>query len=133
MGNRLQKKLSVRSGQAMLMTVLVLSGTILGATTIAGLLTLYQLRQSADVANSAKAIFASDAGIEWRLYKFFKLDGQTCMDCPDGVGCPQPEMTNQSSFISSCTVSPEGDITIKSSGEANKTSRALRIDLILEK
>jgi hypothetical protein len=56
----------------MLLTVLALGGTILGATTIAGLLTVYQIRQTSDIANSAKAFAAADAGIEWGLYQFFK-------------------------------------------------------------
>src|SRR3989338_10873566 len=77
-------------GQIMLLTVLALSGTILGATTIAGLLMVYQIRQSNDIVNSTKAIFAADAGLEWRLYKFFKFDSQACKDCPDGGACPQP-------------------------------------------
>ena len=57
-----------RSGQAMLIAVLALGGAVLGATTIAGLLMAYQIRQTGDFANSAKAIFAADAGTEWALY-----------------------------------------------------------------
>jgi len=52
----------------MILTVLALGGTLLGATTIAGLLTLNQIRNSTNLANSAKAIFAADAGMEWGLY-----------------------------------------------------------------
>jgi hypothetical protein len=55
----------------MLLTVLSIGGTILGATTIAGLLMLYQIRGATDFANSAKAIFAADAGTEWALYSYF--------------------------------------------------------------
>jgi hypothetical protein len=57
-----------RSGQAMLIAVLSLGGAILGATTVAGLLTLYQIRATTDTANSAKAIFAADTGTEWALF-----------------------------------------------------------------
>lgn len=60
----------IKKGQVMILTVLALGGTILGATTIAGLLMLYQLRSTSDVADSAKAIFAADTGIDWSLYKF---------------------------------------------------------------
>jgi len=49
----------------MLVAVLSLGGAILGATTVAGLLTLYQIRATTDTENSAKAIFAADAGAEW--------------------------------------------------------------------
>ena len=52
----------------MILTVLTLGGALLGATTIAGLLMLYQVRQGAYVSNSARALFAADSGIEWGLY-----------------------------------------------------------------
>lgn len=60
-----------REGQVMILTVLALGGAILGATTIAGLLMLYQIRQATDLANSGKAIYAADAGLEWTLYNWF--------------------------------------------------------------
>jgi len=59
-------------GQAMLLTVLVLGASILGVSTIAGYLTLLKIRAASDTANSTKAIFAADTGIEWELYKQFK-------------------------------------------------------------
>lgn len=72
------------AGQVMILTVLALGGTILGATTIAGLLMLYQLRQSTDMANSARAIFAADAGIEQSFYNLFcgPLDNPAKTPCP---------------------------------------------------
>ncbi len=60
-----------RSGQVMLLTVLIVSGTILGATSIAGILMLNQIRQSINVEHSLRAIFAADAGLEWQLYNNF--------------------------------------------------------------
>lgn len=59
------------SGQVMIMTTLAIGGTILGAATIAGLLVVYQIRATTDLADSAKAVFAADAGIEWQLYNYF--------------------------------------------------------------
>jgi len=53
----------------MLLTVLALGGTILGATTIAGVLMIYQIRQATDLQQSNKAIFAADAAIEWGNYQ----------------------------------------------------------------
>ena len=55
----------------MLIAVLTLGGAILGATTLAGLLMLYQIRATTDTENSAKAIFAADAGVNWALYSYF--------------------------------------------------------------
>lgn len=66
----------------MILTVLALGGAILGATTIAGLLMLYQIRQTTDLANSGKAVYAADAGIEWTLYNWF------CANDPNKTNCP---------------------------------------------
>ena len=61
-----------RSGQAMLLAILTLGATMLGATTIAGLLMLYQIRQVTNFRDSAQSIFAADAGTEWALYSYFQ-------------------------------------------------------------
>lgn len=55
----------------MLIAVLSLGGAILGATTVAGLLMLYQIRATTDTTNSAKVIFAADAGTEWALFDHY--------------------------------------------------------------
>ena len=57
-----------RNGQVMLLTVTVLSAGILGATSVAATLMLYQIRQANDILNSTQAIYAADAGIERGLY-----------------------------------------------------------------
>jgi len=61
----------LRKGQAMLLATLALGGAILGATTIAGLLLLYQIRATTNTEHSAQAIFAADAGVEWSLFDFY--------------------------------------------------------------
>jgi hypothetical protein len=53
-----------QKGQVMLLTVMLLSGAILGATSLASLMILFQLRQTADIKSSMQAIYAADAGIE---------------------------------------------------------------------
>lgn len=72
-----------RSGQAMLVTVLALGGAILGATTVAGILTLYQIRATTDAESSAKAVFAADTGVEWAQYVYncanVDADGKRCV------------------------------------------------------
>lgn len=105
----------------MLLTVLALSGTILGATTIAGLLMLYQIRQSTDASNSTKAIYAADAGIEWELYRFFQESDY-----------PKPVFSNQSDFEITCdsTLTTDANgvktetVVIRSTGKAANNSRA---------
>jgi hypothetical protein len=55
----------------MLIAVLSLGGAILGATTVAGLLTLYQIRATTNIADSAKAVFAADSGVGWAEFSHF--------------------------------------------------------------
>lgn len=76
------KKNRRRSGQAMLAAVLSISGAILGATTVAGFLTLYQLRAANDSENSAKAIFAADSGVEWTLFDYYCGGDGRCSGYP---------------------------------------------------
>jgi len=121
-------------GQVMLITVLALSGTILGATAIAGLLMVYQLRQSNDVINSNKAIFAADSGLEWRLYRFLKVDGQICNPECDGGGsgaCPKPTFGNGADFKTTCELLGGATTTVKvkATGAAGNSSRAFEIVL----
>ncbi len=66
-----ETKNDARRGQAMLLATLALGGAILGATTIAGLLMLYQIRATTDSEHSAQAIFAADAGVEWAEFDFY--------------------------------------------------------------
>ncbi len=110
----------------MLLTVLALSATIIGATTIAGLLTLYQIRQSSDIANSTKAIYAADAGLEWQLYRFYKND----------LVYAKPAFANGADFAITCasrseTVSGQLTefVTLRSTGNAFKTARAFEMHL----
>lgn len=80
----MKNKEGKRSGQAMLIAVLSLGGAMLGATAIAGILILYQVRASTDSVNSAKAIFAADTGINWSLFSFFcGIDSPS--RCPGGA------------------------------------------------
>lgn len=55
----------------MILTVLIISGTILGATTIAGILMVNQIRQATNAQHSLQALFAADAGLEWESYRSF--------------------------------------------------------------
>jgi len=79
---------SERSGQAMLLAILALGGAILGATTIAGFLMLYQIRATTDSENSAKAVFAADSGVEWALFSFYCGPTARCAAPPPLPGNP---------------------------------------------
>lgn len=110
----------------MILSVLVLGGTILGATVIAGLLMVYQLRATSDAANSAKAIFAADTGIEWMLYQFAK---------PSSTD-PEPALSNGASFTATCYNSSSSAVdcrdpsvvTFRSVGKAGSSYRALQLN-----
>ena len=93
----------------MLLTVLIVSGTILGATTIAGLLMLYQIRQSTDFGRSLQAIFAADTGLEWQLYrKFAETDA--------GKEYPQPTFSPEAAADFAVTVSSTSIESVGCSG-----------------
>ncbi len=109
----------------MLMSVLLISSAVLGAATIAGLLVLFQLRQTADAEASAQAIFASDAGIERALYAKYQLN-----HCAGGEG---PDITSdEGAFaigddIEYRVVFEDGCNIGKSGGRSGRAARALII------
>ncbi len=112
----------------MILTVLALGGTILGATTVAGLLMLYQIRQATDLANSAKAIFAADAGLEWALYQFFTKD--TTKVLPDRL--TNGSLISVKCFGSDSVETPcdsEEISEIRSLGRSVGSSRAFRLSM----
>ncbi len=100
---------NTRSGQAMLIAVLSLGGAILGATTVAGFLTLYQIRATTDTANSAKAIFAADAGVEWALFNYYcgTTNPPRCTLAPD-TDYPVPTFANGAAMEANCYTSDDG-------------------------
>jgi len=106
------QNLKPNSGQVMLLTVLILGSVILSASTIAGYLMTLKIRASSDIANSAKAIFAADAGVEWELYKQFKNSEY-----------PKPLFSNNADFTSS-----NDGRNIKSIGQASNSFRAFEIE-----
>ena len=134
--NRQGKGSDGRSGQAMLIAVLALGGAILGATTVAGLLTLYQIRATTDTANSAKAIFAADAGTEWALFNYYC--GVNPGQCPNGPLVAKPAFAGSGATVAVSCYDTTDDVTLCndtstvaaiSSGIANGSERAFFIDL----
>ncbi len=109
--------ISEKKGQAMILATLTLGGTILGVTTIAGLLMTYQIRQTTNLENSAKAIFAADAGIQCGLYNFFQAPPTPC---PTTLTLP-----NGAIYIEATN----GTSSIDSEGDAGTARRAFFLDL----
>lgn len=113
-------------GQVMLLSVLLISSAVLGAATIAGLLVLFQLRQTADAEASARAVFAADAGIERSLYEKYRNPTFTC----DGIGneLRSPEGDFELSGNIEYLVRFNADCTIaRSGGRAGRAARAFEI------
>lgn len=114
----------------MILTVLTLGGALLGATTIAGLLMLYQVRQGADTGQSARAVFAADAGIEWGLYNLLCQTDPTTTPCPltelptfrNGATVEVHCLDDAGEEVANC--SPESTVTIKALGRSGNTARA---------
>jgi hypothetical protein len=112
-------KLQGSRGQVMILTVIILGGIILGATTIAGLLMIYQIRQSTNVKHSTMAVFAADTGVELCLYKYAQ-----------GVDFPCEftlSLNNQATSTVSFAYDAEGNVKIKSVGQSANSLRAFEL------
>ncbi len=108
----------------MLMTTLILSGAILGATTFAGLLVLFQLRQTSDVAASTKAIFAADSGIECAFLVRFEGGAESPPPAPaEYESRCRGTLANGAEYRTIST----GPDTIKSVGRFSRSARAFEV------
>lgn len=129
-----------REGQAMLLTVIALGGTLLGATTIAGLLMLYQIRQATDLKDSNKAIFAADAGMEMVSYYLSNATAGevpvTPQDMVDSsqrkngavisqIICYSATSTDPTTIIP-CSQGSSSAVVLRSYGEAGRANRAFQ-------
>lgn len=117
------KTQSTQKGQIMILTTLILSGTILAAVTIAGLLMLYQIRQAGNAVQSGRAIFVADAGLEYELYKFYTAD----------CDYPEPKFAiGPVSLFSTTTIPtvPGTDVLFVSNSLAGKTTRGLSLRFV---
>lgn len=118
----------------MILTVLTMGATVLGAATIAGLLMLYQLRQAGDVENSGRALYAAEAGIELGLYRVVQGASSTLH------ATPTVPFANTATFTMTCyeadalcsplneidctqTASSTQNLLIKSIGSMGNSSR----------
>ncbi len=113
---RIMQKNGRRSGQALLVSVIMMGGALLGAAAIAGLLMLYQIRQSNNVEDSTKALFAADAGVEWQTYCTFVTGSDLCPSAPT--------FTNGAGFTTEVN-STSSAIYISAEGTAGDSIRSL--------
>lgn len=74
-------------GQVMLLVTLALSMTVFTMTVLAGVFTVYQIRQTYNAVNSSKAFYAADTGAELELYRWYRLPPANRQACfPRGGG-----------------------------------------------
>jgi len=122
---------SPRKGQLMLITVLVLGGAIIGASLIAGFLTTRSIRQSGLAADSARAIFAADAGLERLLYECVRKNN--CFDSgKEFENCTTGQFVNKACYETSYAKNSDGLFTeLRSVGwsdwQTRRTARALEV------
>ena len=114
-----------RSGQATLTAVLSISGAVLGATTVAGFLMLYQLRAATDSENSAKAIFAADSGVEWALFNHYCAQEGRC-SLASGESYATSTFSNGVSAVVTCSDATGATSTC---GDATDTVSAISLGL----
>lgn len=117
----------------MLIITVFLSVSIAVVTAIAGFRTTIQVRQSAGVSASAKAIFAADAGLEWGLCAVVHpVGGAPCPLNPDPLECP----TSSPGFIYNPNVTVAVNLTcvgatprkLTATGRAGTAVRVLELD-----
>lgn len=122
-----------QKGQVIILTILILGGTLLSTASIAALLMLYQIRQSTDFGNSGKAIFAADSGIEWALYNHFKPGGSNLYTLGENQSM-EATFSNGATGRVTCFkddtrvfCDDEGINVIRSVGSSGEASRAFRL------
>lgn len=59
-----------KKGQVMIIVSLSLGGVMMISSLVGGILILNQLRQSKNIIDSTKAIYAADAALEYGFYQF---------------------------------------------------------------
>jgi len=109
--------------QAMLIMVMVLGASMLAVSAIVGYVTVQELRNAGDIANSTEAIYAADAGIQQVFYALFV----TCATDPAHCALPSalsPAPTNgATASISASGTYPLLDV--KTMGHAGRVYRSL--------
>ncbi len=80
-----------RFGQAVVVAILTIGITLLGATAFAGVIMANELRAAGSVPDSANAIFIADSGVNWALYSYLT-----------GKSVAQPGVPSGESLLVTC-------------------------------
>jgi len=106
----------------MLMSVLLICGAILGVSALASSLVLQQLKKSTAAGESARAVFAADAGIERALWARYH-DPAVGSTCASSTSEFEGELVNSSQYkiiIRDCSYA-------SSLGESGRSARAFHV------
>ena len=122
-------------GQVILILSMFLGVSVAVGIAIAGFLTVFQIRQARGAANSAKAIFAADAGLEWGLCGIVHPapGPRVCSGppAPDQRFCPPLPPTFGNDAEVEIEVECRGNLPRKiiSTGSVGETVRVLELQL----
>jgi len=108
-----RQNIKSQKGQTLLITMLILMSAFLVGLDLAGLI-LHELKTNFFVGESVKALYASESGLEYELYRLNKGN------------IPEPMMNNGTNFTIQYKTR-EGYKNKKSIGESNGTYRSLEI------
>lgn len=124
----MQRKLlkKYQQGQAMILTVLVLSSIVLSLSAIGGYLMLVRLRVSSDIGSTMRAIYIADAGLECETYNHYK-NGDAAGYCadPSRNSFLSGAVDDVDNFYYETTSDPA---FIRSVGTARTANRSFRLD-----
>ena len=115
----------------MLIMVLVLGASMLAVGAIVGYVTLQELRNAGDIANSTESIYAADAGIQKAFYTLFVTCSSTLQiqNCSAMNNLQAPSLSNgvtASVYVSGAYPS----IDVKAMGHIGRVYRALEFSTV---
>ncbi len=113
----------------MLIMVMVLGASMLAVSAIVGYVTLQELRNAGDIANSTESIYAADAGIQKAFYTLFVTCSSTPQSCSSLTNLTPPSLSN--GVTASVNVSGAyPSIDVKTMGHVGRVYRALEFSTI---
>jgi|GEM_PF-2815445 hypothetical protein len=120
------------SGQVMLMSVLLICGAILGVSALASTLVLQQLKKSTGAGESARAVFAADAGAERALWlRYHDEEGlgiwSACKDGESHAGSLPPVPLVKLNGKDEYTIVFNSCDSASSLGQAGRSARAFTV------
>ena len=128
--------ITMQRGQVMLLAILLIGGSVIGLSSTASFMMLHRLRMASDIADSTRAVFAAESGIECASYLDLKLAAPTTainttcssitFEDPLNPGDIDPK-TSVTVTAEIFTINIDQYLRIKSKGKTNRVNRALEV------